>query len=271
MSCSRQTPLARYPSSGTIFELSNRVLTIGLLLLACLAPAGLGAAPAVRPAARKPAPVVRKAPAKKSTRTVATRRAPVRRTAAASRWSAAAARNRAYYNYRRYLRPVAHVAADGVLGMGVPVEGLRLSELQDSFYHRRGDGRTHYAIDIMRPIGDPLLAVVDGTIEQMRMNPLGGITVTIVDTERKLRFYYAHLSRYADGLVEGQAVQRGDLLGFVGDTGNARGTTPHLHFQIGNMGGAAVNPYPLLVHAVRNQVPAVPVESVSLGGAGLEE
>lgn len=193
---------------------------------------------------------------------VPVRRAPV----VANRFSRnTRARQLAAYNYRRYLRPVALLSADGVPGMGVPVEGLRLPELQDSFYHRRADGRTHYAIDIMRPIGDPLLACVDGTVESMRMNPLGGITITILDTEKRFRFYYAHLSAYATGITEGQEISKGDLLGYVGDTGNAKGTPPHLHFQIANMGGAAINPYPLLVNAVRSAVPSVRVESVSFG------
>lgn len=135
-----------------------------------------------------------------------------------------------------------------------PVPDLAPGEVQDSYFSARSGYRAHRAIDISRVTGTPLLAVVDGFVEKMAYSPLGGTCLYIVDAERRYRFFYAHLSAYAEGLTEGMPVLRGQVVGFVGATGNARFTGPHLHFQIlvvnpegtwsSDLG--TVNPYPLL-------------------------
>ena len=153
-----------------------------------------------------------------------------------------------------HFRPV--LAASGLEEMpemASPLAGLASRDLQDSFFYRRPDGMIHYAIDIFRPIGEELYSVVDGTIERIDPNPLGGNVVYVMDEEKRFRFYYAHLSRHADGLYAGMPIKRGELIGYVGDTGNAKGTQPHLHFQIASVSGAVVNPYPLLMELLRRE------------------
>jgi murein DD-endopeptidase MepM/ murein hydrolase activator NlpD len=98
----------------------------------------------------------------------------------------------------------------------------------DSFRSRRSGGRIHKATDILAPRGMPVVALDDGIVVGVRDNRLGGRVIEQLDATGCVGFYYAHLDRYADGIVPGAVVRRGDLLGFVGDTGNARGT-PHLH------------------------------------------
>jgi murein DD-endopeptidase MepM/ murein hydrolase activator NlpD len=176
------------------------------------------------------------------------------RYASYSRFAPRNGRNR--YRYApTYFRPVLSATSADFPEMAAPLPNLSATELQDSFFYRRPDGIIHYAIDIFRPIGEPLLAAVDGYIERIDPNPLGGNVVYIVDEQKRFRFYYAHLERHAEGLYAGMPVKRGDVIGFVGDTGNAKGTHPHLHFQISNLAGAVVNPYPLLLDLVRRDEP----------------
>lgn len=115
--------------------------------------------------------------------------------------------------------------------MVAPLANLDAKELADSFFNSRGRV-LHYAIDIGRPIGDPLYAVVDGVVHQMAWSVRGGRSIYLVDSEGRFRFFYCHLSRYAEGLKPGSTISRGDLIGYVGNTGNARFTAPHLHFEI---------------------------------------
>jgi murein DD-endopeptidase MepM/ murein hydrolase activator NlpD len=124
--------------------------------------------------------------------------------------------------------------------------------LRDNFHEKRGV-RTHNALDIMAPRGTPVLAVDDGRIAKFYRGPMAGIAVYQFDRETRRVYFYAHLDRRAEGLVEGQPVARGDLIGYVGSTGNAPETAPHLHFSVHALGpdkrwwkGEAVNPYPLL-------------------------
>jgi len=105
-------------------------------------------------------------------------------------------------------------------------------ELRDSFYETRGSTRSHEAIDIMAPRNTPILAVEDGTIARLFESKAGGITVYQFDPATRYVYYYAHLERYADRLQEGHHVQRGQVLGYVGTSGNAPRDTPHLHFAI---------------------------------------
>ena len=132
----------------------------------------------------------------------------------------------------------------------VPVEGVAPGDLDDTFAARRSGGRTHRAIDILAPRGTPVLAVSDGEIVQIHTNRLGGKVLYLRSPDGAYDFYYAHLDAYADGLEEGQTVRQGDVLGVVGNTGNARRTPSHLHFQVlrqsGRGRGTPVNPYGLL-------------------------
>jgi murein DD-endopeptidase MepM/ murein hydrolase activator NlpD len=137
----------------------------------------------------------------------------------------------------------------------IPVRGVDASQLRDNFSEMRGN-RVHEAIDIPAPRGTPVVAVDDGAIEKLFRSAPGGLTVYEFDRDRAYCYYYAHLDRYADDLKEGMAVKRGDVIGYVGTSGNAPPGTPHLHFTIFKLGpekqwwkGTAVNPFPLWVVA----------------------
>ena len=149
--------------------------------------------------------------------------------------------------------PVAYLAARELI---VPVAGVDGERLRDSFSAGRdGGARQHNAIDIMAPRGTPVLAADDGRILRLRRSPLGGITIYATDPERRLVYYYAHLDGYHDGVAQGMTIARGDTLGYVGSTGNARANEPHLHFQVMRMpadprrywDGEPINPFPMLV------------------------
>ena len=101
------------------------------------------------------------------------------------------------------------------------------------FAQRRGGGsRGHEAVDILAPRHTPVVAVEDGTIARLFNSKAGGITVYQFDPTGQFCYYYAHLQRYAAGLRDGQRVSKGDVIGYVGTTGNAPPNTPHLHFAI---------------------------------------
>lgn len=138
----------------------------------------------------------------------------------------------------------------------VPVEGVARKALRDNFAERRGT-RPHEALDIMAPRGTPVLAVDDGKVAKLFRSAAGGITVYQYDRDERFIYYYAHLDRYAKDLAEGQLLKRGQVLGYVGSTGNAAPNAPHLHFTIFKLGadkrwwkGSAVNPFPYLTGAV---------------------
>jgi murein DD-endopeptidase MepM/ murein hydrolase activator NlpD len=132
-----------------------------------------------------------------------------------------------------------------------PLEGFDLRQLRDNFAEARGS-RVHEAIDVAAPRGTPVRAVDDGTVKKLFNSVHGGLTVYQFDPAQRYCYYYAHLDGYAPGLAEGQTVRKGQVVGFVGTTGNAPKDTPHLHFTIFKLGpdknwwqGVAVNPYPL--------------------------
>lgn len=138
-------------------------------------------------------------------------------------------------------------------GLAIPVEGISASSLRDSYREGRSGGRTHEAIDIHAPRGTPVVAVADGTILRLHQGPLGGNAIYHLDEDGRTRYYYAHLDRYADGLAVGQPVKRGDVIGYVGDTGNAQPGDFHLHFSVSLLNdakqwwkGTPLNPYALL-------------------------
>ncbi|HEX8922563.1 MAG TPA: peptidoglycan DD-metalloendopeptidase family protein, partial [Pyrinomonadaceae bacterium] len=103
----------------------------------------------------------------------------------------------------------------------IPVEGVRASDLRDTFQASRSEGRVHDAIDIPAPRGTPVLAATDGRIVKLFQSVPGGITIYQLDTDNRTIYYYAHLDRYAEGLREGNLARRGEVIAYVGDTGNA--------------------------------------------------
>jgi len=135
----------------------------------------------------------------------------------------------------------------------VPVDGMPLTKINDTFDQPRGNERHHEALDIMAPKGTKVVAAADGKLVKLFTSKPGGLTVYQFDPTEKYAYYYAHLDRYADGLQEGADVKRGDLIGYVGVTGNSDPNAPHLHFAVFELTpeklwwkGTPVNPYPLL-------------------------
>jgi murein DD-endopeptidase MepM/ murein hydrolase activator NlpD len=133
----------------------------------------------------------------------------------------------------------------------VPVESVEPSALQDTYRQSRGGGlRTHEALDIPARRGTPVVAVEDGRIAKLFMSVPGGRTVYQFDPASEFAYYYAHLDGYADGLREGMAVRKGQVVGYVGSTGNASPDSPHLHFAVFRLGpekqwwrGTPLNPF----------------------------
>ena len=135
----------------------------------------------------------------------------------------------------------------------VPVHGVARRHLRDPYSAPRSGGRAHLALDILAKKGTRVLAVDDGFIVRISENELGGKTLYLTDPEHRFVFYYAHLDEWVYGLKVGQRVQRGQLIGSVGTTGNAPKDAPHLHFQLMRMGtgrvwwnGEPINPIPYL-------------------------
>jgi murein DD-endopeptidase MepM/ murein hydrolase activator NlpD len=134
----------------------------------------------------------------------------------------------------------------------MPIDGIPRSTLHDTFDASRAVG-AHEALDIAAPRGTPVRAVDDGRIAKLFRSIPGGITIYQFDPGARFAYYYAHLDRYADDLREGATVHAGDVIGYVGTTGNAPPDAPHLHFAIFRLGperqwwrGTAINPYPIL-------------------------
>lgn len=151
----------------------------------------------------------------------------------------------------------ASLTADSLEDMFPPIDGLKAAELRDMF-NEMHNGHPHRAIDILEPRGTPVHAVISGTIGKLFLSKPGGITIYEIDEQGVYCYYYAHLDRYADNLREQARVKRGDIIGYVGSTGNADPKAPHLHFEVSKLGpekhwwkGEPINPYPLLVEAVR--------------------
>jgi peptidoglycan LD-endopeptidase LytH len=141
----------------------------------------------------------------------------------------------------------------GTVNLIVPVAGVQPNQLLDTFADSRSEGRVHDAIDIPAAQGTPVVAAADGQIIKLFQSDRGGTTIYQLSTDQKLIFYYAHLQRYADGLIEGKFVRQGEVIGYVGDTGNAGPGNYHLHFSIAVVSdpkryweGTNINPYPLL-------------------------
>jgi peptidoglycan LD-endopeptidase LytH len=140
--------------------------------------------------------------------------------------------------------------------IGAPLDNLKASELHDSF-NEMHHGHRHEAIDIMRPRGTPVRAVTDGTIRKLFVSRQGGLTIYEFDRAATYSYYYAHLDHYAVGLREGMSVARGDVIGYVGTTGDAAPSASQLHFAINLLGpdkswwkGQPIDPYPILMRAI---------------------
>ena len=114
----------------------------------------------------------------------------------------------------------------------IPVAGVRQSALRDSFNDKRSGGRTHKAMDIMAPAGTPVLATAAGVVVGLETTALGGISLYERDLDGRTIYFYAHLQGYRPGLKVGDLVRQGDVLGFVGETGNVVAGGPHLHFAV---------------------------------------
>ena len=136
----------------------------------------------------------------------------------------------------------------------IPVANVPLARIPDTFNDARDGRRVHRAVDILAPRGTPVVSADRGRVLKMRMGGSGGITVYAVDPDERFIYYYAHLDRYRKGLAEGQRLQKGDTIGYVGTSGNAPRDTPHLHFQVTRMPqnqhwweGVPVDPRPLFM------------------------
>jgi peptidoglycan LD-endopeptidase LytH len=133
----------------------------------------------------------------------------------------------------------------------VPIDGVNLESIKGGFAERRDSGgRPHEAVDMLAPRNTPVHAVEDGTIAKLFFSKAGGNTIYQYDPSGRFCYYYAHLERYADRLRDGDRVSRGDVIGFVGTSGNAPPNTPHLHFAVFELTadrhwwqGQAIDPY----------------------------
>ncbi|MET3496292.1 M23 family metallopeptidase [Variovorax boronicumulans] len=148
--------------------------------------------------------------------------------------------------------PAGGTALLAARAIAMPIAGVQGSVLQDTFTDRRTGG-SHEALDIPAPRGTPVRAVDDGKLVKLFTSVPGGLTVYQFDPAGRLAYYYAHLDRYADNIREGMALRRGDVIGYVGTTGNAPPNVPHLHFAVFLLDadkrwwkGTAINPYPAL-------------------------
>jgi murein DD-endopeptidase MepM/ murein hydrolase activator NlpD len=148
--------------------------------------------------------------------------------------------------------PSGAIPAPPLRRLKIPVEGVRAAQLRSGFNEGR-PGRRHEAIDIAAPRGTPVLAADDGTLVKLFTSVPGGLTIYQFDPDERFTYYYAHLDRYAEGLREGMRLRRGDVIGYVGSTGNAKADAPHLHFAVFRLGpekrwwkGEPVDPYEAL-------------------------
>jgi len=135
----------------------------------------------------------------------------------------------------------------------IPVAGIKPGQLRDTYTEARSEGRVHNALDIMAARDTPVLAATSGKIVKLFNSERGGITIYQLGGDEKTVLYYAHLALYADGLAEGHVANQGEVIGYVGDTGNAGAGNYHLHFAMWGVtdpkrywDGVNINPYPLL-------------------------
>ncbi len=137
-----------------------------------------------------------------------------------------------------------------VRSLDIPVTGFSAWQLNDNYTQERAGGVPHEALDIMAPRGTPVLAVEGGRIAKLFLSKPGGITLYQFDPSGEYAYYYAHLEGYADGISEGGFLRKGQVIGYVGSSGNASPSAPHLHFAIFKLGaekqwwrGTPINPF----------------------------
>jgi murein DD-endopeptidase MepM/ murein hydrolase activator NlpD len=138
----------------------------------------------------------------------------------------------------------------------IPIPGVQPSELRDTFHEPRGGGtRMHEALDIMAPRGTPVLSAAPGRVLKLHNSKDGGLMVYAADSTERFVLMYAHLDHYADGIHDGMPLRRGQVIGYVGSTGDAQPNAPHLHFAIAHPAdvklwwtGTPIDPRPLLRH-----------------------
>ena len=142
----------------------------------------------------------------------------------------------------------------------IPVVGIKREQLQDTFNASRSQGRVHNAMDIIAPLGTPVVAVADGEIAKFFDSVRGGITIYQYSSDKRFVYYYGHLQKRADNIKETDFVKQGTVIGYVGDTGNSGAGNYHLHFTITLLNdpkrifdGTEINPYPLLKNSVEAQ------------------
>jgi peptidoglycan LD-endopeptidase LytH len=133
----------------------------------------------------------------------------------------------------------------------MPVSGVPVKRVANTWKAPRSGGRKHEGQDIFAKRGTPVVSATNGVVVRVGSNKLGGNVVSVVGNGGRL-YYYAHLDRYAEGIAPGSEVFAGDTLGYVGTTGNAHNTPPHLHFGVYTASGA-VDPLPMLVDANASQ------------------
>jgi murein DD-endopeptidase MepM/ murein hydrolase activator NlpD len=153
----------------------------------------------------------------------------------------------------RVVSAPAPVATSGDIPHGrlrIPLDGADVESFKGGFAERRGGDRPHEAIDMLAPRNTPVHAVENGAIAKLFTSKAGGLTIYQFDPTGHLAYYYAHLERYADGLKDGQPVTQGQIIGYVGTSGNAPPNTPHLHFAVFELNadkhwwqGRAIDPY----------------------------
>lgn len=128
----------------------------------------------------------------------------------------------------------------------VPVDGIKARDIADTWGGARSEGRTHQGVDIFAKKGTAVLSTTQGIVTKKGLDSLGGKVVWVIGPHLS-RHYYAHLDDYSEQIQEGDWVEVGQILGYVGNTGNAKTTPPHLHYGIYLNGVGAINPYPLLM------------------------
>lgn len=145
--------------------------------------------------------------------------------------------------------PARPVATTGRTALRMPIDGVDVESMKGGFAEAR-TGHPHEAVDILVPRNTPVHAVQDGTIAKLFVSKAGGITIYQFDPSGRLCYYYAHLERYAEGLRDGEAVKQGQVIGYVGTSGNAPPNAPHLHFAVFELGsdqrwwkGKPIDPY----------------------------
>ena len=127
----------------------------------------------------------------------------------------------------------------------IPVLGVQQSQIADTWGAARSEGRSHEGVDIFAETGTPVFAAAPGYVVRTGENRLGG-TIVFTLGPGGVRYYYAHLNKIAPGIEIGSPVDTQTIIGYVGNSGNAENTPPHLHFGIYSNG--AQNPYPLLIN-----------------------